>query len=244
MGIESLLKKIDMKELNLDENRYQYNGVSVPRTTEIISSMIHEDSLMVWANNIGLYQNKKYKLELEKAANKGTYVHEAIEDFISNNKDLNMDIIPEEFKKDVNFAYESFKLWWSKICKHNLKVIMQEQKLVCPWFGGTLDLLLDIDGRVYLLDFKTSNHLSYKYFLQLSSYRYILRNYYGIDIYGCGTVRLSKTSIEFEEEIIDRSNPNYDIYMNNCECTFLSLVYSYYNKIQIQSQYNNIFRKE
>ena len=24
---------------------------------------------------------------------------------------------------------------------------MQEQKLVCPWFGGTLDLLIEIDGK-------------------------------------------------------------------------------------------------
>ena len=173
MSIESLLKKIDMDELNIDEERYQFQGYNLPRVTEIISNMLHEDFLMIWANNIGLYQRKKYKDTLEEAATKGAFVHDAIEDYIQNSNELDLDKVPSEYQKEVNFAYGSFKSWWSVITKRNVKIIMQEHKLVCPWFGGTLDLLVEIDGRVYLLDFKTSNHPSYKYFLQLAAYRNI-----------------------------------------------------------------------
>ena len=118
---------------------------------------------------------------------------------------------------------------------------MQEQKLVCPWFGGTLDLLIEINGRVYLLDFKTSNYPSYKYFLQLAAYIYILRNYYGVEVYGCGIVKLNKKTINFEEYIIDYSQPDYTEFMTLCETTFLSLVYAYYHKTRTENYYNTLW---
>ena len=241
MNIESLLKKINMEDLNLEVDRYQFQGYSVPRVTEIISSMIHEDFLMVWANNIGLYQRKKYKNTLEEAATKGGYVHDAIEDYIQNGNDLNLDNVLAGYRTEVSYAYGSFKAWWCIISKRNVKIIMQEHKLVCPWFGGTLDLLIEIDGKIYLLDFKTSNYPSYRYFLQLAAYRYILKYYYGIEIYGCGIIKLNKKEIKFEEFIIDKSNPDYEEFMNLCEQAFLSLVYAYMNRRMVEMRYNNLF---
>lgn len=241
MSIESLLQKVNMKELQLDTDRYYYQGYNVPRVTEILSSMLHEDFLMIWANTLGLYKKKKYKEELEDAATKGTYVHDAIEDYIQNNNDLNLDNVMNGYRTEVGYAYGSFKAWWNIISKRNIKVIMQEHKLVCPWFGGTLDLLTEIDGKIYLLDFKTSNHPSYKYFLQLAAYRYILKYYYGIEIYGCGIIKLNKKLIEFKEFIIDKSNPEYENFMNQCEQTFLSLVYAYINRINIEKYYDRLF---
>ena len=241
MSIESLLAKINMEELQLETDRYQFQGYSVPRVTEIISNMLHEDFLMTWANNLGLWKRKKYKDELEAAATKGSYVHNAIEDFIQNGRDLDPDTVMAGYRTEVNFAYGSFKSWWEIISKRNVKIVMQEQKLVCPWFGGTLDLLIEIDGKVYLLDFKTSNHPSYKYFLQLSAYRYILRHYYGIEIYGCGIIKLNKRFVGFEEFIIDKSNPEYEDFMELCERTFLSLVYAFINRTNVERYYKNLF---
>ena len=244
MNIESLLKKVNMEELGLETDRYQYQGYSLPRVTEIISSMLHEDFLMVWANNLGLYKRKKYKEELEQAATKGSYVHDAIEDHIQNNKELDLDTVMAGYRTEVSYAYGSFKAWWKIISRNNIKVIMQEYKLICPWFGGTLDLLIEINGRVYLLDFKTSNYSSYKYFLQLAAYRYILREFYGIEIYGCGVIKLNKKAIDFEEFIIDKSDKDYEDFMNLCEKTFLSLVYGYINRVFVERQYKNIFGKD
>lgn len=241
MNIESLLTKVNMEELGLEQDRYQFQGYALPRVTEILSSMLHEDFLMVWANNLGLYQRKKYKNELEAAATKGSYVHDAIEDYIQNGNELDPDNVMAGYRTEVNYAYGSFRAWWDIISRRNVKIIMQEQKLVCPWFGGTLDLLVEIDGKVYLLDFKTSNHPSYKYFLQLSAYRYILKHYYGIEIYGCGIVKLNKKCIKFDEFIIDKSNPDYEEFMDLCERTFLSLVYGFINRTFVERYYNNLF---
>lgn len=241
MSIESLLQKIDLNELNIDNNHYQYNGINVPRVTEILSNMLHENYLMEWSNNIGLYQRKKYSDVLDQAAIKGTYVHNAIEDYIQNNNELDMNTVNNMYKKEVSYAYGSFKQWWEIICKRNISIVMEEQKLVCPWFGGTLDLLIEIDNKIYLLDFKTSNYPSYKYFLQLAAYNYMLRNYYGIEIFGCGIIKLNKRFIGFDEYIIDKSNLDYEKFINLCENTFLSLVYSYFNRIQVEQYYKNLF---
>lgn len=203
--------------------------------------MIHEDYLMIWANNLGLYKHKKYSDELENAAKKGSYVHNAIEDFIQNGNDLDINSVSSMYRTEVSYAYGSFMQWWNIISKRNIIIIMQEQKLVCPWFGGTLDLLIEVDGKIYLLDFKTSNHPSYKYFLQLAAYKYMLRNFYNIEIYGCGIIKLNKKFIEFEEFIIDKSNPDYEEFMALCERTFLSLVYAYINRINTENYYNNLF---
>lgn len=241
ISIESLLNKINLNELFIDNDHYQYNGINIPRVTEILSSMLHENYLMTWANSLGLYKRRKYKDELDQAAMKGTYVHNAIEDYIQHGNDLDLDTVMLSYQREVSYAYGSFKEWWDIICKRNAKVIMEEQRLVCPWFGGTLDLLIEINNKIYLLDFKTSNHPSYKYFLQLSAYRYILRNYYGIEIYGCGIIKLNKQCIKFEEFIIDKSNPDYENFINICENTFLSLVYAYINRIEVERFYETLF---
>lgn len=230
-----------MEELGMEGERYQYQGYNLPRVTEILSSMLHEDFLMIWANNIGLYKRKKYKDELEQAATKGSYVHDAIEEYIQNNKELDLDTVMAGYRTEVSYAYGSFKAWWEIISRQNIRIILQEYKLICPWFGGTLDLLIEINGCVYLLDFKTSNHPSYKYFLQLAAYRYILREFYGIEIYGCGVIKLNKKAIEFEEFIIDKSNPEYEEFMDLCERTFLSLVYAYINRLFVERQYAALF---
>ena len=241
-NIEKLLEKINMEEAGIDNNHYVYqNQYSVPRVTEILSATIHQDFLMSWSNFIGRIKHQDYKKVLNDAANKGSYVHNAIENYIQNGIDLDLNTVETQYKTEVNYAYKSFKLWWEIISSQNVNVVMQEQQLVCPWFGGTLDLLTEINGRLYLLDFKTSNHASFKYFLQLAAYRYILKYFYGIEIYGCGIIKLEKKYVNFEEYIIDKQNEEYDEFMNLCEQTFLSLVYAYINRLKVEQFYDRLF---
>lgn len=119
--------------------------------------------------------------------------------------------------------------------------MLQEHTLVCKYFGGTLDLLLEIDGKIYLVDFKTSNHSSYKHFLQLAAYRYMLRETEGINVNGCIILMLDKKSDMFIEHILDFENIDHLNYIDQCQESFLSLVYAYYQRIQNQYLYNQIF---
>ena len=232
------LSKLDPAMYPIIKNsNYIYNGIVVPRVTTILSDMLHEDGLMGWSNYIGLYKRQKYKDVLDAAADKGTYVHNGIENYITNNVDLDIEDIPLQYQEEVNNAFQSFLTWWNIVNKNTIEVLMQEEPLVCQWFGGTLDLLLKINDKIFLIDFKTSNHLSYKYLLQLSAYRYMLRNIHNIEVDGVGIIRLEKTCINFEEIIIDLHVEDDLILMNHCEVCFASLVNGYYERKYIEEQF-------
>lgn len=210
---------------------YQNNGKPVARVTEIISNMIHSDSLMYWANSLG-FRGIKYKDELNRAANVGTEAHQAIEIFLK-----------EKLSAENNIPFLGFKLWYDIVTKNigiPIKVIFVEHTITCQWFGGTLDALLMIGDKIYLVDFKTSNHVTYKYFIQLSAYRYMLKNIEGIDIDGVIVLQLDKTEPGFNEYLLNFSIKDHLEFIDKCENTFLSLVYAYYNVKEIEREYSNI----
>lgn len=222
-------------------NEYSIEGRYVPRVTEILSAMLHEDYLMEWSNKIGLYRHEKYKDVLSQSADIGTYVHDSVENYISTGVKVDLDNIPYAYKDKVNNAFNSFLKWWTIITLNNYNVLAMEEVLVCKYFGGKLDLLLEVNGKTYLVDFKTSNYSSYKHFLQLSAYRYMLRETKGIELDGCMILMLDKKSYNFTELLLDFSNPDHLMYINQCEETFLSLVYAYYQRMMNKSMFESIF---
>lgn len=215
--------------LKLKEEKYFHNGISVPRVTEIISKMISEEYLLYWANGLG-FKHQGYKKTIEAAANIGSEAHNLINRFL----------LGETFNSD-NIPYLGFRKWWIDITSNNkVKIIGTEQILTCKYFGGTYDLLVEINGLLYLIDFKTSNHISYKYFLQLSAYKYMLEQL-GYNIAGCIILQLNKVRIEYTEYPLVFTDPYHKGFIDNCFNTFLSLVYGYYNIYKCEEMYNNIF---
>ena len=98
-------------------------------------------------------------------------------------------------------------------------------------------LYIEIDGRKYLVDFKTSNHFNYKYHLQTAAYRRLLYYKYGFITDGIIILRLSKNNVSFEEQTLDLSNYDMLQYINDCDKCFQSLVYAYYNRFTVTQQY-------
>ena len=229
--IKEALKTIDF-DINSNSKYINSNGLRVPRVTEIISRTIHNDSLMYWANHLG-FKGLKYKQVLNEAASFGTLAHESIELFLK-----------EKIETDSNIPFLGFLQWYNTITKElgiPIEILQVEMSLCCDWFGGTLDALLNIDGKVYLVDFKTSNHVTFNYFLQLAAYRYMLKVIKGIDIDGVIVLQLGKQECGFNEYLLDFSIPEHFSFIINCETTFLSLVYAYYNLNRVESEFKNIF---
>lgn len=219
----------DTNRLDLKKEKYFHNGIPVPRVTEIISKMISEEYLLYWANGLG-FKHQGYKKTVDAAANIGSESHNLISRFLNG-----------EVFNSTNIPYLGFRKWWIDITSSNkTKVIGSEQTLTCQYFGGTYDLLLEIDGLLYLVDFKTSNHISYKYYLQLAAYKYMLEEQ-GYNISGCIILQLNKKSIEYTEYPLIFTNPYHKEFIDNCFNTFLSLVYGYYNIFKCEQMYNNIF---
>lgn len=223
------LLETNKNTLQMKEVKYEYNGVPVPRVTEIISKMISEEYLLYWANSLG-FKHQGYKKTVEAAAAIGSESHDLINRFL----------LGEAFNSN-NIPYLGFRKWWIDITSTNdVKVVGSEQTLSCPYFGGTYDLLVSINDLLYLVDFKTSNHISYKYFLQLAAYKYMLEQQ-GYNIAGCIILQLDKKNIEYTEYPLVFANHYHKEFIDNCLNTFLSLVFGYHNIFKCQEMYNNIF---
>lgn len=207
---------------------YYFEGKRVPRVTEIISKMIEEKSIILWANSLG-FEGRDYQKVLDYYADLGTRTHNGIECFLRGEK------IPSD---TPYFPYTSFMNWWTAFNKiHKTEIMYIEEPLISPYCGGTLDFLLKVDDKVYLIDFKTSRHITYKYFLQLAAYRMMLRDYKEINVDCTMILQVSKDKLQYKEYIYDLSieenKKNMDIY----ERTFMSLVYAYTHITYLEEQF-------
>lgn len=233
--IISLLDQLPGITSKVDSD-YYYNGIKVPRVTKIIQKCIHNDGLMYWANSLG-FKHQSYQKTLNNAAIIGTQCHNNIDAFMDDSShDAPINIMAE-----ARNAYLSFRKWYDDIsmnCK--IEVIFHEKPLVCKYFGGTLDGLYNIDGKIYIVDYKTSNHVTYNYLLQIAAYIYMLRTTLDINPDGCVVLQLSKSDVAYNEYSLDFSNPSDAKYMEDCIQAFLSMVYWFYNLSNIEEGFNNI----
>lgn len=226
----------DILDLHVEMNssdRYTYNGKNVPRVTEVLSKMISEEKLMNWANSLG-FKHKRYRDVLNQAATFGTKVHHGIECLLKGLP------VPEDTPQ---VCLNAFKEWWKVIQANNYEIIGQEKKLVCEWYGGTYDCLMKINDKIYLIDFKTSNHVTYKYYLQLAAYSKVLREKEGINIDGVIILQLNKYQPKYKEYILDLSIPDHKNYFDLCERTFISILYSYYHIHYLEENFNDLTKK-
>lgn len=236
--MNEMVKLLDSAtQLNDTESNYKYNGIIVPRVTKILSKCIHSDSLMYWANSLG-FKHQSYSKTLEAAANIGHHAHENIDNFLEDEKyQAEESSMPHQSYN----AYQSFLKWFYDVSRvATVKVIFHEKPLTCKYFGGTLDGLYEINGKIYLVDYKTSNHITFKYCLQLAAYRYMLKTELGIDIDGCIVLQLAKDTISYNEYVLNFSNIDHFNFINDCELTFLSLVFAYYNINKIENAYKKL----
>ena len=215
----------DLEQIDLSKSRYTYKGKGIPSVTELLS-FVDNQGLIDWANMIGRKGINNQHV-LQRAAQFGTNTHSAIENYLKG-KDVFTD----------NSSFKAFLNWWKKLNDENkVEIIGQEEPLICQWYGGTLDLLLNINGDNYLFDFKTSNHISYKYILQLAAYRYMLKSIHNIDVAGVGIIKLNKQSVNFEELMLHCSDPNDLNLLIHAENCFHSLVYGYYERKYIEREF-------
>ena len=235
VGQDDVLDICKKMKIELEATPYSFNGKKVPRVTSILSDMISEEYLLAWANTVGLYQKKSYTYYRNKSTAIGSAVHEAIQRYIQD-KEIS-DFSGLKSKDDQTKAensFSAFRDWWSIIEKNNYQIILEEAPMVTSYCGGTLDLFMNINGRKYLIDFKTSNQLGFKYYLQLAAYRRMLFETYGFVCDGCILLRLDKKTAKYQEVVLDLSDYNDLEFMNDCDRAFISLLYAYYNRSIIE----------
>lgn len=151
-----------------------YNAIKkrVPSVTTIIGRFKDSGGLIRWAYNQGRDGKELYE-ERDKAADCGTLAHEMVEAYI--NGENHMEVIKEvdkEMQQQALTAFQNFREWLEQT-KIQIISKYQEIQMVSEdhQFGGTPDAIGRLpNGKLVLLDWKTSNSVYPDYMIQVAAY--------------------------------------------------------------------------
>jgi len=157
----------DAKQITMPDSRYyRRNSKYYPSVTYVLSYYPKGKYFEDWLKKVG-YSSEHI---VRKAGEEGTQVHEMIEDYL-NGKELNFlnSFGNPAYSPDVWQMFLRFVDFWET---HNPKLIETEVHLFSDKLkvAGTCDMVCEIDGELWIIDFKTSNNLQTTYDLQAAVY--------------------------------------------------------------------------
>lgn len=158
-----MIKLIGDEMLTFDEESriYRFNGEQIPSVTQIMSPLSSK-----------AYDSIPEPI-LKKAAERGTAVHEAIEDFVN----YGVEDIDPEYKAYLDGFVEWFGENKPEDCTPEIRIYHPILK-----YAGTCDLLCRIDGKLTLIDHKTTSKVQNKLCcVQLEAYAQALKAH-GIEV--------------------------------------------------------------
>ena len=137
---------------------YEIDGLWYPRVTSIVSIKAKPALYKFYADQGSFKLAESIKA---KSADEGTLIHETIEAILAGNTVP----VPHSIKPAID-AFLEFK-------KNNEIVPMKVEERVISknhWYAGTVDIIGQLNGRLGVLDIKTSNSIYRDYGLQTSAY--------------------------------------------------------------------------
>ncbi len=185
------------------------DGTKVPGVTTILQ-VINKPALLTWANKLGL-EGKELGKHVDHLAAIGTCAHEIIAcHWLGKAPDLK-DFSREVIDKAENAALSYFN-WESQ---HTVKPLLVEEPFVSLLgYGGTVDCVGMIDGKVTLLDLKTGQSIWPEYGHQLAAYVQLLaENKYPVE--EARILKVGRTEDEgFEDRVysLNQLRPHLEIF--------------------------------
>lgn len=154
------------------------DGKAVPGVTTIINSNLgwNKNVLVAWARRTALAGEDPDKVR-DAAADIGTLAHHLIRCHLLDIKPDTSDYSSNTIDRAEN-AFLAFLEWESM---HRLKALEIEESYVSEVYryGGTLDLVAQVDQQLALVDFKSSNGVYAEHRIQLAAYLQLRRESYG-----------------------------------------------------------------
>ena len=148
-----------------------------------------------------------HRRKKEDAGQKGTDVHEIIENLIKQAMQLNEGYL-DLFKHD-NKQVQNFIDW---AVNNKVQFLESEKKMYSKvnWVAGTVDFTCIMDGKKYVGDIKTSSGIySREPFAQCACYRMMLEEMGEKDFEGSIIINIKKTGV-FDEEKDVHFSPYYE----------------------------------
>ncbi len=157
----------DNKQVNvLDQRFYRRDGKYYPSITSILNYFPKNQFFHNWLKDVGHNSD----IIASKAAAEGTQVHNASEKLMLGEE---VHWMNEDGK--VNYSLDVWKMilkfadFWKQV---KPELIATEYHLFSDehQYAGTTDIICRIDGKIWLIDIKTSNSIHTSYNLQLAAY--------------------------------------------------------------------------
>lgn len=149
-------------------------GKRYPSVTTVLGKMTDKSALEAWKKRVGEEEAARVSA---RAATRGTNIHTMCENYVLGNEvDTSMPhnmMMFRQIKMALDDKVDMIRATECTLYSDHLKV------------AGTCDLIADYDGRLSIIDYKTSSKLKRKewiegYFLQASLYSYMLWEMTGI----------------------------------------------------------------
>lgn len=165
---KNLLIDLHSNQLTFLDTRFYVteNGLFVPSVTTYLEAYPKSPQYYEWLKSVG---DKADEIR-DEAGRKGSAVHDMTERF-DNGEEVTL------LNEDGFIGYKLGE--WSMFEKyvefrrnHETNIIHNELNLTSEKYkmGGTLDRIMQINGKTYIVDIKTSNAVHPHYWLQLEAY--------------------------------------------------------------------------
>lgn len=145
---------------------YEIDGFWYPRVTKIVEIKAKPALYRFYANMESFAAGEKVK---KQSASEGTMIHEAAEAILLGQKPEINPLIQPSIKAFVEFLTERNIQVDPNYIEHRL--VNFEHR-----YAGTLDAIVMLDGRIGILDIKTSQDIYRDYNLQTSAYMAAIRD--------------------------------------------------------------------
>lgn len=171
-GNKNLLIDLPSNQLTFLDNRFYVteSGEFVPSVTSVLDCYPKSYAFLDWLKREGENADEIR----DEAGRRGSVVHKLTEDYDNG---LEVKLVDEN-------GFIAYKLGeWSMFSRYvefrsrfKTFVLHNELNVVSEKYGtgGTVDRVMKIDDKVYLVDIKTSNAISPHFWLQVATYRKLL----------------------------------------------------------------------
>ncbi len=183
------------------------DGTKVPGVTTVLNATINKPALVKWANNLGL-QGIDSSSYVDATARIGTLAHEMIQEYLGGPEWDRSAFTREEIDAAEN-AVLSFHEW-ERQTGHKMETVAIEMPVVSEKYryGGTVDWLGYIDGKLWLMDIKTSKGLFPEHEYQVSAYDRAVFEL-GYEVAGVRLLRVGRSEDEgFDDHVLSNVQLN------------------------------------
>ena len=179
----------DHKQITLPDGRYyQRNGEYYPSVTYVLSHYPKGKFFEDWLKKVGYSAD----LIVKKASEEGTQVHEMIEDYLNGKELLFLEHGIPMYSPHVWQMFLRFVDFWEEykptLIEAEIHLFSDELKV-----AGTCDMVCEINGELWVIDFKTSNHLQTTYDLQTAMYAKCFEECFGKKVDRTGVLWLKSS---------------------------------------------------